>query len=78
MSASRRVSRGQPRRKLETQRGEHRVARNMATIKEIVAAYNEGNKGSEIVLEGLPGYDMKKGISAFLRSGPAAQVLPGG
>lgn len=51
----------------------HRVARNMATIEEIVAAYNDGNKGNEIVLDDLPGYDdvRKKGIGAFLRSSPA-------
>lgn len=59
---------------------QHRVARNMATIEEIVAAYNEGNKGNELVLEDLPSYDdvMKKGIGAFLRSSPEAELSPGG
>lgn len=53
----------------------HRVARNMATIEEIIAAYNDGNKGNEIILEGLPGYDdvQTKGIGAFLRSEAAAK-----
>jgi hypothetical protein len=48
----------------------HRVARNMATIEEIVAAYNDGNKGTEIILDDLPSYDdvQNKGIGAFLRS----------
>jgi hypothetical protein len=46
-----------------------RVARNAATIEEIVAAYNEANPGKEIVLEDLPSYDavMEKGIGAFLK-----------
>jgi hypothetical protein len=45
-----------------------RVARNMATIEEIVAAYNEANTGNEIVLENLPDYEavIQKGIGAFL------------
>ena len=49
-----------------------RVARNMATIEEIIAAYNESNRGNEIVLEDLPSYDavMEKGIGAFLRPSP--------
>jgi hypothetical protein len=46
-----------------------RVARNMATIEEIIAAYNESNPGNEIVLQDLPSYDavMEKGIGSFLR-----------
>jgi Succinylglutamate desuccinylase / Aspartoacylase family len=46
-----------------------RVARNMATIEEIIAAYNEFNPGNEIVLQDLPSYDavMEKGIGSFLR-----------
>ena len=49
-----------------------RVARNMATIEEIIAAYNESNRGNEIVLEELPSYDavMEKGLGAFLRPSP--------
>jgi predicted deacylase len=49
-----------------------RVARNMATIEEIIAAYNESNPGREIVIEGLPSYDtvMENGIGAFLRPPP--------
>jgi hypothetical protein len=45
-----------------------RVARNMATIEEIVAAFNEANAGNEIVLKNLPGYDeiLREGIGAFL------------
>jgi hypothetical protein len=56
-----------------------RVARNMATIEEIIAAYNEGNKGNEIILDDLPSYDdvQKKGIGAFLQSGIAAKQAPG-
>ena len=48
------------------------MARNMATIEEIIAAYNETNPGKEIVLESLPGYDavMEKGIGAFLKAAP--------
>ena len=48
----------------------HRVARNLATIEEIVAAYNESNSASQIELEGLPAFDdvMAKGIGAFLLS----------
>lgn len=58
----------------------HRVARNMATIEEIIAAYNDANKGNKIVLDGLPGYDdiQKKGIGAFLRSDTAPRQAPGG
>jgi hypothetical protein len=58
----------------------HRVARNMATIEEIIAAYNDANKGNEIVLDGLPTYDdvQKKGIGAFLRSDTAPRQAPGG
>jgi hypothetical protein len=50
-----------------------RVARNMATIEEIVAAYNESNPGKEILLVDLPSYDavMEKGIGAFLRPPPS-------
>jgi hypothetical protein len=50
----------------------HRVARNIATIEEIVAACNDGNKGNEIVLEGLPSYDdiRNKGLGAFLNAPP--------
>jgi Succinylglutamate desuccinylase / Aspartoacylase family len=49
-----------------------RVARNMATIEEIIAAYNESNPGKEIVLDDLPSYDgvMEKGIGAFLGPPP--------
>jgi hypothetical protein len=51
----------------------HRVARNMATIEEIISAYNESNKGNEIILENLPSFDdvQSKGIGAFLRLGSA-------
>jgi hypothetical protein len=44
----------------------------MATIEEIIAAYNESNPGREIVIEGLPSYDtvMENGIGAFLRPPP--------
>ena len=54
----------------------HRVARNMATIEEIVSAYNDGNKGQEIILDGLPSYDdvVKKGIGAFLSTGDARKA----
>jgi predicted deacylase len=47
-----------------------RVARNMATIEEIIAAYNEATPGSTIVIESLPSYDavMKEGVGAFLRA----------
>jgi predicted deacylase len=57
----------------------HRVARNIATIEEIVAAYNDGNKGNEIILEGLPSYDdiRNKGIGAFLNSNTASDNSPG-
>lgn len=50
----------------------HRVARNMATIEEIVAAHNEANPDHTIVLEDLPSYDavMERGIGAFLRAAP--------
>jgi predicted deacylase len=53
-----------------------RVARNMATIEEIVTAYNEANAGKEIVLENLPGYEalLRQGIGAFLR--PPSDVTP--
>lgn len=56
-----------------------RVARNLATIEEIIAAYNESNKGNEIILDGLPSYDevQSKGIGAFLRTAPASQQTPG-
>jgi predicted deacylase len=49
----------------------HRVARNMATIEEIISAYNESNKGREIILDNLPSFDdvQSKGIGAFLRLG---------
>ena len=52
---------------------QHRVARNMATIEEIVAAYNESNKDNEIILDDLPSYDdvQMRGLGAFLRSGPS-------
>jgi hypothetical protein len=41
----------------------------MATIEEIIAAYNDSNAGNEIVLDHLPSYDdvQNKGIGAFLR-----------
>jgi hypothetical protein len=50
-----------------------RVARNMATIEEIVAAYNETNPAQPIVIEALPGYEavMQQGVGAFLRPSPA-------
>jgi predicted deacylase len=46
-----------------------RVARNMATIEEILTAYNETNPGKEILLDNLPAYEavMEKGIGAFLK-----------
>ncbi|MBI4966482.1 MAG: succinylglutamate desuccinylase/aspartoacylase family protein [Rhodospirillales bacterium] len=46
-----------------------RVARNMATIEELLAAHNEANTGREIVLEGLPDYDAVrlKGLGHFLK-----------
>ena len=49
----------------------HRVARNMATIEEIISAYNESNNGREIILDNLPSFDdvQSKGIGAFLRLG---------
>jgi hypothetical protein len=49
-----------------------RVARNMATIEEIIAAYNDANPGKEIVVADLPGYEavMEQGIGAFLRPPP--------
>jgi len=49
-----------------------RVARNMATIEELLAAHNEANTGREIVLEGLPDYDAVRlqGLGYFLRSIP--------
>jgi hypothetical protein len=41
----------------------------MATIEELISAFNESNKGSEIILEDLPSYNdvQEKGIGAFLR-----------
>lgn len=47
-----------------------RVARNLATIEEMLAAYNEANPSNQIVIDGLPTYDavMEKGIGAFLTS----------
>lgn len=47
-----------------------RVARNLATIEEIVAAYNEGHPGRTIILDALPSYDevMARGIGPFLRN----------
>jgi Succinylglutamate desuccinylase / Aspartoacylase family len=49
-----------------------RVARNMATIEEIIAAYNDTNPGKEILLDELPSYDavMGNGIGAFLNPPP--------
>jgi predicted deacylase len=49
----------------------HRVARNMATIEEIISAYNESNKGNEVILDSLPSFDdvQSKGIGAFLKLG---------
>jgi hypothetical protein len=49
----------------------NRVARNMATIEEIVTAYNETNPGKEVILQNLPSYEavMEKGIGAFLKPG---------
>jgi hypothetical protein len=50
-----------------------RVARNMASIEEIITAYNETNPGKEILLENLPGYEpvMEKGIGAFFNPAPS-------
>ena len=47
-----------------------RVARNMATIEEIIAAYNESNPAKQIVIDNLPSYDdmMRKGVGAFLQA----------
>jgi hypothetical protein len=46
-----------------------RVARNMATIEEIIAAYNEGHPAKPVVIEALPSYAavMQNGIGSFLR-----------
>jgi hypothetical protein len=50
----------------------NRVARNMATIEELLTAHNETNPGNEIILENLPAYDavIEKGIGAFLNAAP--------
>jgi hypothetical protein len=42
----------------------------MAAIEEIISAYNESNKGNEIILDDLPSYDdvQASGIGAFLRA----------
>ena len=48
----------------------NRVARNMATIEEMLTAYNEAEFTRQIVVDNLPNYDaiMEKGIGAFLIS----------
>ncbi len=45
-----------------------RVARQLATIEEVLSAYSEGNPTRPIEVEALPGYDdvRTKGIGAFL------------
>jgi hypothetical protein len=45
-----------------------RVARNMATVEQILVAYNEANPGKEIAIEALPAYEavMKEGVGRFL------------
>ena len=49
-----------------------RVARQLATIEEMLAAYNDAHTERPFALSGLPSYDdvRKKGIGAFLRAGP--------
>lgn len=49
-----------------------RVARQLATIEEMLGAYNDANTARPFELTGLPSYDdvRAKGIGAFLRSGP--------
>ena len=49
-----------------------RVARQLATIEEMLGAYNDANTSRPFELVGLPAYDdvRTKGIGAFLRSGP--------
>jgi len=49
-----------------------RVARQLATIEEMLAAYNDAHTERPFELSGLPSYDdvRTKGIGAFLRSGP--------
>ncbi len=51
-----------------------RVARNMATLEEILSAYNEFEPDSPIIVEGLPSYDAvrEQGLGPFLLPVPAA------
>jgi hypothetical protein len=51
---------------------ERRVARHLAAVKEVVAAYNELHPQTRIVIEGIPSYaDMvKNGIGAYLNPPP--------
>ena len=49
-----------------------RVARQIATIEEMLSAYNDAHAEHSFALAGLPPYDelRSKGIGAFLRAGP--------
>ena len=49
-----------------------RVARNLASIQEIIDAYSELNPESPIMVEGIPDYKdvVAKGVGAYLRPLP--------
>ena len=52
-----------------------RVARNLASIKEILDAYNDLNPQSPIVVEDIPDYSevVARGLGAFLKPPPRSQ-----
>ena len=52
---------------------EKRVARHLATIKEIINAYNELHPDAPIEVEGIPAYKdvIARGLGAFLRPPPS-------